>query len=126
MNEIQQEIPQAPEIETAVLGVLLTDNHCIPENIDKIQIDFDIKSIIGNSTNSEYVDFINYIEKYAVFLNRMKEPLTEEQFIRLVNLKGLKTLRTIVVDLHNNQVYYDKKANTYLSIKEFIERNEKK
>lgn len=40
MNNIQQEIPQAPEIETAVLGVLLTDNNCIPENIDKIQIDF--------------------------------------------------------------------------------------
>ena len=40
MNEIQQEIPQAPEIETAVLGVLLTDNNCIPENIDKIQIEF--------------------------------------------------------------------------------------
>ena len=36
MNEIQQEIPQAPEIETAVLGVLLTDHNCIPENLDKI------------------------------------------------------------------------------------------
>ena len=94
--------------------------------IDKKEIDFDIKSIIGNSTNSEYVDFINYIEKYAVFLNRMKEPLQEEQFIRLVKLKGLKTLKTIVVDLHNSQVYYEKLANTFLTINKFIERNEKK
>ena len=93
---------------------------------EKKEIDFDIKSIIGNSTNLEYVDFINYIEKYAVFLNRMKEPLQEEQFIRLVNLKGLKTLKTIVVDLHNSQVYYEKLANTFLTINKFIERNEKK
>ena len=45
MNEIQQEIPQAPEIETAVLGALLTDNNCIPENIDKIQIEFFINPV---------------------------------------------------------------------------------
>lgn len=38
--QIQQEIPQAPEIETAVLGALLLDNSCIAENIDKIQTDF--------------------------------------------------------------------------------------
>ena len=45
MNEIQQEIPQAPEIETAVLGALLTDNNCIPENIDKIQIEFFVNPV---------------------------------------------------------------------------------
>lgn len=52
---IHQEIPQAPkietavlgvpEIETAVLGVLLTYNRCIPENIDKIQIDFFVNPV---------------------------------------------------------------------------------
>ena len=94
--------------------------------VDKTDIDFDIKSIIGNSTNLQYVDFINYIEKYAVFLNRMNEPLTEAQFIRLVNLKGLKTLKTIIVNLHNEQVYYEKLTNTFLTINKFIERNEKK
>ena len=94
--------------------------------IEKTDIDFDINSIIGNSTNTEYIDFINYIEKYATFLNRMKEPLTEEQFIRLVKLKGLKTLKMIVVDLHNQQVYYEKLTNTFLTINKFIERNEKK
>lgn len=93
---------------------------------EKTDIDFDIKSIIGNSTNLEYVNFINYIEKYAVFLNRMNEPLTEGQFIRLVKLKGLKTLKTIIVNLHNEQVYYEKLTNTFLTINKFIERNEKK
>lgn len=93
---------------------------------EKTDIDFDIKSIIGNSTNLEYVDFINYIEKYAVFLNRMNEPLTEGQFIRLVKLKGLKTLKMIIVNLHNEQVYYEKLTNTFLTINKFIERNEKK
>lgn len=93
---------------------------------EKTDIDFDIKSIIGNSTNLEYVDFINYIEKYAVFLNRMNEPLTEGQFLRLVNLKGLKTLKTIIVNLHNEQVYYEKLTNTFLTINKFIERNNKK
>lgn len=94
--------------------------------IEKIDIDFDINLILNNSTNQEYIDFINYIEKYATFLNRMKEPLTEEQFIRLVKLKGLKTLKMIVVDLHNQQVYYEKLTNTFLTINKFIERNEKK
>ena len=58
MNEIQQEIPQAPEIETAVLGVLLTDNHCIPENIDKIQPDFffnPVNQIIFSSIKEMYL-----------------------------------------------------------------------
>lgn len=93
---------------------------------EKTDIAFDIKSIIGDSTNLQYVDFINYIENYAVFLNRMNEPLTEVQFVRLVNLKGLKTLKTIIVNLHNEQVYYEKLTNTFLTINKFIERNEKK
>ena len=56
--KIQQEIPQAPEIETAVLGVLLTDNHCIPENIDKIQTDFffnPVNQIIFSSIKEMYL-----------------------------------------------------------------------
>ena len=58
MNEIQQEIPQAPEIETAVLGALLTDNNCIPENIDKIQIEFfanPVNQIIFSSIKEMYL-----------------------------------------------------------------------
>ena len=135
-NDIQEDvyekqfIEKFPEIRKMKLKKVDGEYHFYSDNIDiyieKKDIDFDINSIIGNSTNLEYVDFINYIEKYAVFLNRMNEPLTEVQFVRLVNLKGLKTLKMIIVDLHNEQVYYEKLANTFLTINKFIEKNNKK
>lgn len=96
-----------------------------PDKEDQ-DINFDINSIIGESSNQEYIDFINYIENYCLYLNRMHDVLTEEQFLRLRKNNGLKTLKTIIVNLYNKKAYYEKRTNTFLTIQEFIESTKNK